>query len=163
MLNRQLSIVALLTGLTFAVGFGTSAQATTPPPTPGTVHHFVLVDHTGPTKYNDIGKKGPSVGDTFTFSETVTRDNTEIGIAGGTCTQIAVSKTSQSQQCVITAAIPEGQFTIQGIATFSASSPDAVDYAITGGTGAYRDARGEVTVTQLDDTSDRIVVNIITG
>jgi hypothetical protein len=126
--------------------------------------HFVLIDHTGPTNVDDVAPRGPSVGDSFTFSEKVARQGRNVGVAGGRCTEIAVTAASTSQLCVITAVLTEGQITVEGIARYQTTgTPGAVEYGIVGGTGAYRATRGQVTVTPVKDGSDRIVVDIITG
>lgn len=126
--------------------------------------HIVLVDHTGPTSFDDLHPAGISVGDSFTFSETVSAHDKVVGSAGGTCVEVAVSSNATSQQCTITAVLQRGQIVAAGIATYS-SGRDAmpVDYAITGGTGAFRTARGQVSVTPISDGSDRVVLDVITG
>lgn len=61
-----------------------------------TVQRFVLVDHTGPTEFTDVRPAGISLGDSFTFSEAITRDGKPFGSAGGTCTETAVLRRSTS-------------------------------------------------------------------
>lgn len=164
MIIARLAALGCTAGLALVVTAGAAAQATSPT-SAATTHRLVFVDHTGPTTFNDVGKNGFSVGDTFTFSESVTQNGKRVGFAGGFCTEIRVTRESNSQQCLVTASLPAGQFTLQGIATYSASSPNTgtVTYAITGGTGTYRTARGQVTVTPLSDADDRIIVDITTN
>jgi hypothetical protein len=165
MFNAKLALCGGSAVIVAAVGLADAASATSPgaSTTHPTVRHLVFVDHSGPTKYVDIGKKGFSVGDAFTFSEAVDRHGKKVGVAGGSCTIVAVTKTSSSQQCAITAVLSRGQFTVEGIAKYSGNSSAAVHYAITGGTGAYRTARGQVSITPVSDSSDRIAVDLITG
>jgi hypothetical protein len=122
---------------------------------------FVLVDHTGRTEFNDVRPAGISVGDSFTFSEDVTRSGKRVGFAGGVCTETAVSARSTSQLCTITAVLSRGQLVVSGIATYpTAGTVPPAHYAITGGTGAFRTARGQLTVTPIKEGSDRIVVEL---
>jgi hypothetical protein len=47
--------------------------------------------------------------------------------------------------------LPKGQVTLQGLVTFSEQSRPTFTVAITGGTGAYRTAHGEATITESED------------
>jgi hypothetical protein len=113
---------------------------------------------------------GPSLGDSNVFSETITQNGKNVGLAGGICTTIKVTTkagkvATVTQQCVVTASLPKGQLTFQGIATFTNTGPVTTPtFAITGGTGAYRTARGDITVSQLSNPNQtKIRVTLITG
>ena len=54
--------------------------------------------------------------------------------------------------------LPKGQVTAQGL---FALPPRNAPFAITGGTGAYRDAGGQGTVTETSPTTARIVLHIL--
>jgi hypothetical protein len=60
---------------------------------------------------------------------------------------------------VATASLPQGQITVQGLIDFT--DPGPFTLAITGGTGAYRTARGEVEVTEESPEVDRIRFKLI--
>jgi hypothetical protein len=108
----------------------------------------------------DLGAPGPSVGDRFVFSDDVFRGGQKVGIDGGECIVVRLEPnpvpagqepTSATVNCVATVRLPEGQVALQGLATFSEAAGPSFDVAITGGTGAYRTAHGQATITDIED------------
>ena len=93
----------------------------------------------------DNGAPGPSLGDRLVFtSELFTPRGQRVGRTAADCLVVRIEedeRESEQQvvQCVISAELAEGQITVQGLG----QGLDNV-FAITGGTGAYRTARGEV-------------------
>ena len=65
-------------------------------------------------------------------------------------------------QCLATLALPEGQLTAQGLATLTEAGGQPVTLAITGGTGAYRTAHGQLRVVQVSETQGRYTLTVIT-
>jgi hypothetical protein len=57
-------------------------------------------------------------------------------------------------QCLVTLRLPEGQITLQGLIDFSAQAGPSFTVAVTGGTGAYRTAHGQATVTEGEQEDD---------
>lgn len=141
-----------------------AAQATSPTSS-ATVQHLVFIDYEDQSTYVDNGKKGPTIGDAFVFSDRTTQAGKRVGFAGGQCTIVRITKTNASTQCDVSVSLPAGQLTFQGLQTFPLSNQPSLPshFAINGGTGAYRTARGQITVTDLSDTSSRISVDLITG
>jgi hypothetical protein len=78
-----------------------------------------------------------------------------IGRAEGVCTIIDPAR--PEAQCLITAHMPNGQIVVAGEGDPGAK---VVRYAITGGIGAYANARGTVTATALDPHRSLIVVHL---
>jgi Allene oxide cyclase barrel like domain len=108
----------------------------------------------------DLGASGPSVGDRFVFSDNVFRGDRQVGVLGTECVVVWLEPnpvpegqepTSARVNCVGTIQLPKGQLTLQGLVTFSEQSGDRFTVAITGGTGAYRTAHGEATITSSED------------
>ena len=66
-------------------------------------------------------------------------------------------------QCVATLALPEGQICVQGVRTgsLSAQQPPRFTLAITGGTGAYKTAHGQVRIVDLNATDSRLTLTLI--
>ncbi len=102
----------------------------------------------GAPTFDDGGAPGPGVGDRIIFSADIfdARDR-KVGRDGADC---VVVRTDPSQadpveqqivQCMVTVELPDGQITFQGLAQGTEN-----DFAVTGGTGAYRRARGEAHV-----------------
>jgi len=102
--------------------------------------HFVDVAPTGDQ---------PTVGDSFIFSEDLSIDGDKAGIDAGICTIARVAHGPVASQCVITAHLAKGDMTAQGI-TYEDRMRNV--YAITGGTGRYRDAGGYVVVRETSET-----------
>lgn len=94
----------------------------------------------------DLGGTGRSVGDQFIFSGDLV--STEgpgerfVGRFSGFC--VITDLERNAGQCSSTALLPKGQITIQGEQA-GIPVPSPVVNAITGGTGAFRKARGQVT------------------
>ena len=85
------------------------------------------------------GTAGDDVGNILTFANDVfnAADTQKVGTDQGSCIRMVVG---ESWECSWTTFLPEGQITVQG--PFYDASDSVL--AITGGTGAYRNARGEM-------------------
>jgi hypothetical protein len=106
----------------------------------------------------DLGEKGDSLGDQFIFHDVLRQGGERVGHDGGVCTVTSVEH-SQAQ-CLVTAWLPEGQITIQGLVVETGDSPGRLVFAVTGGTGQYEGASGEVHVFEQSETLARIVVHL---
>ena len=85
------------------------------------------------------GTAGDDVGNILTFANEVFNsvDTAQVGTDQGSCVRMVVG---ESWECSWTTFLPKGQITVQG--PFSDTGDSVL--AITGGTGAYRNARGEM-------------------
>ena len=85
------------------------------------------------------GTAGDDVGNILTFANEVfnSADTEQVGTNQGSCIRIVVG---ESWECSWTTFLPKGQITVQG--PFSDTGDSVL--AITGGTGKYRNARGEM-------------------
>jgi allene oxide cyclase-like protein len=104
----------------------------------------------------DVAPKGdgPSLGDSFVLSENLFRDGHKVGISGVVCTFVRIQHPPSAVNCVISARIGSDELTIQG---FGFDQPSNV-YAITGGTGRWRNAGGQVVVRDVSETESDITV-----
>lgn len=99
----------------------------------------------GDLTFIDNGAPGPSIGDRLVFSNPIFDDaGARIGRDGADCLIVRVDPTEpparqQIVQCTISVQLADGQITVQGLAQGTENY-----FAVTGGTGAYRQARGEV-------------------
>jgi hypothetical protein len=115
----------------------------------------------------DLGASGPSIGDRFVGSEAAFRDGERVGMTGFECIVVqftpgpdpAGEPEAVTAQCVATLSLREGQITAQGLVDFTGPGP--FTFAITGGTGAYRTAHGEVELTEESPTVDRLRLKLI--
>lgn len=106
----------------------------------------------------DLGEKGNSLGDQFIFHDVLRQRGQRVGHDGGVCTTTSVEL--NQAQCLVTAWLPEGQITIQGLITETGEPPQRFVFAVTGGTGQYQGASGEVHVIQKSETLARIIVHL---
>jgi len=85
------------------------------------------------------GTKADHAGNILTFANKVfnAADTKKVGTDQGSCTRIVVGK---SWECSWTTFLPKGQITVQGPFYDTRNSV----LAITGGTGKYRNARGQM-------------------
>jgi hypothetical protein len=104
----------------------------------------------------------PVVGDSFAFSDDLFERGSKIGILGGVGTFVRFDPTADSATAnlVLTAELPRGQLTMQGLVTFSEQGSGRFQLAITGGTGRYRTAHGEVFVRETED-EDTVMVKVV--
>ena len=105
----------------------------------------------------DLGKKGLSQGDEFLFAEDLFRGEKKVGTDGGVCTATRVLPSATEFQCVITVSLRRGQLTLQGL---FAEGQDPMRFAITGGTGAYRDAGGYAVVPSVESTTNHVTLHV---
>lgn len=108
------------------------------------VIHLVERIAEAPT-FEDGGAPGPGVGDRLIFtSDLFDAKARKVGRDGADCVVVRLDPSQsdpteqQIVQCVITVELADGQITFQGLAQGGENH-----FAITGGTGAYRRARGE--------------------
>ena len=106
----------------------------------------------------DVAPKGPepSLGDSFVLSENLLRDGHKVGISGVVCTFVRLANPPTALECVISARIGSDQLTVQGL---SFDQPRNV-FAITGGTGRWRNAGGQVVVRDVSETESDITLFI---
>src|SRR5215211_3817593 len=95
----------------------------------------------------DLGKKGFSQGDQEIVGLNVLRGGKKIGEAGQICQFVRVTQASATDLCQVALSLPKGQITAQGLIKSTAAGPGTFFLAITGGTGAYQTAHGQVKIT----------------
>ena len=108
-------------------------------PLGGTTHLHFLVKFIGQDTFLDLGTPGPSQGDEMILHDLVFTPNghTQVGYDGGSCVFFDVAKPEEN--CTLTFSLPGGTITTQ----FLNSPPPAKTLAVTGGTGTYRNVRGQ--------------------
>ena len=105
----------------------------------------------------DTGEPGPTVGDLVIARDGVLREN---GAPAGTFTQVCTlvelgsNPFTSTYECSGSIALKDGTITMQG--PFVPAQPDGTA-AVTGGTGQYRAAHGEIVVRA---EADQIVVKL---
>jgi hypothetical protein len=99
-----------------------------------------------------------SLGDRTVFSDDLftSKGGKSLGIDGGVCTVVRITDAASASgvlECHITFLLPKGQITTQELHTLTNGSLTGTQPgAITGGTGKYRNASGQVSVKFLSTT-----------
>jgi len=105
-----------------------------------------------------------NVGDGSAFSDDVWKDGEKIGDDGGQCTIVRIDGTVAVVNCVATFRLPGGQLTVQGLITFDETQSEEQPFtvAITGGTGQFATAHGEVYIAPgADENTDELTFRLI--
>ncbi|HEX3808403.1 MAG TPA: allene oxide cyclase family protein [Rhizomicrobium sp.] len=111
----------------------------------GSTEQLALVEHAVSDATAHIGTAADNRGDVLTFSNDVfdAADKMKVGADQGFCIRIITGK---SYECMWTLSLAEGQITVEGPFL---DAGDSV-LAVTGGTGKYADARGEMALHARD-------------
>ena len=106
---------------------------------------LTLVERATSDTVADIGKKGDSVGDVLAFANELydQANATLVGRDNGWCVRTVVGK---AWECIWTVSLDKGQITVEGPFYDTADSM----LAITGGTGKYANAHGEMNLHARD-------------
>jgi allene oxide cyclase-like protein len=110
-----------------------------------------------PFFFLDLGAPGPSMGDQI-ISHDLLFDaaGRQVGHDGVACT-ITDPDGGPEAQCTATFALPGGQLTTQ----FLNAPPPVKHFAVTGGTGAYRKARGDAVLVENGDGTGSLTFSLI--
>jgi hypothetical protein len=142
---------------------------------------FRLVGRDVASAWLDLGDPGNSLGDQFHFTSDLIQpprpgvgppppgaglpQETKIGEDGGVCSVTRIAPDGATTfQCVGTNSLPLGQITAQGLVTYGPGEEfrqKPYSFAITGGTGKYRAARGAVRIQELSAEEVRLTFRII--
>jgi hypothetical protein len=148
------AVALLLAGGTVAL-----ARASSPASGGKRLHVIHVTAEIVQAKSLDLDQSGPTLGDEDVFSSDLYIGNRKVGREGGVCTLV---RTPSLYHCVATDSLRDGDLTIQLLPDYSQTAPGR--FAITGGTGRYRGASGEVTYVdnpdpQRDDVTFRFTTN----
>ena len=116
---------------------------------------LIVIEHATTDTVVDLGEEGDSIGDLLGFGNAVYDESnqTEIGSSQGSCVRTAPGG---AWECTYSVIRDEGQLTVEG--PFYDAGPS--DLAITGGTGAYATARGQMRLEALRETEFRFSFDI---
>jgi allene oxide cyclase len=134
MRKRQLALgLAAIAGLVLAVGLAAGGVEA------GDEETIAVVERATSDAVIDLGAEGDSAGDVLSFANELydAANEKKVGTDSGFCIRTAAGV---SWECWWTATLAEGQITVEGPFL---DAGDSV-LAITGGTGEYASARGEM-------------------
>ena len=134
-LGKVVTLFVLALGIALANAGGAAAKT----------KQLVFVERASTDTVTDTGVQGDSVGDILTFTnEIYDRDNKNaVGQDNGWCVRTAGGK---AWECFWTLVLKDGQITVEG--PFYDKGDSVL--AVTGGTGAYVGARGEMKLHARD-------------
>jgi hypothetical protein len=153
-MRRTLTLSAVLALLVTAVGVTLAGASSSGDDRGGKRFHVLhVMRDTGNDVFLDLDHSATadnpapdSVGDEDVFSADFYVDDEKVGFDGGVCKLVRLPA---FYHCIATNSFAEGDLTVQFLADFTQSAPG--HFAITGGTGAYRGASGEVTYVDNPD------------
>ncbi len=133
---RKLIVAAAVGGALVVAALATSVTAA-----PGG-RVLTVVEHADTDYVVDLGATGDSLGDLLAFGNPIydAGDNHQIGRDEGSCVR---TNPGVAWECMWTTLLDGGSLTVEG--PFTDDGADSV-LAITGGTGAYANVRGEMTL-----------------
>jgi allene oxide cyclase len=142
MRGKLMTVFAAATVSAVAITISIVSAATAGP----NVTRLEVVERATTDTVVDLTTNGDSTGDLLTFHNELydDRNRTVVGSDQGECTRIEVGV---SWECRWVNQFDEGSITVEGPFLDAGSS----NLAITGGTGAYRDARGTMRLVARDD------------
>jgi hypothetical protein len=119
---------------------------------------FRVVAITAEEDFLDLGDEGFSLGDQGVFSENLLKGGEEVGHSGGVCTVTSLER--EEVHCVATAWFEGGQITVQGLVGIGADAPATFVLPITGGSGKYKGAEGEVHARPVSETKEILIFRL---
>lgn len=171
-MRRTFSVVALAATLTLAVGV-TAASARPMAESAGdTVTYLTLTGREVQSQEIDLAPMGTfSLGDRFVFSDDLYRHGRKVGFDGGECILVRQDPAADgvvatvSFNCVVTLSLPKGQITLQALITNPVVEEETSGrpfyVAVTGGTQAYRNVRGDAKLVDLAEGETRYNLRLI--
>ena len=98
----------------------------------------------------DLGKTGPSLGDQQIITMDVFAGPKRLGESHVVCTIVRLDAATQASiaQCDNVTHLPAGDIATTGVVTSAQEEQTPFVQAITGGTGAYKQAHGQLTVSE---------------
>ena len=116
----------------------------------------------------DLGQPALSLGDASVVTEDLFRKGAKVGSDHAICTITRKepktgTPTTGAVTCAATLLLPHGQITLHGTHAFAvdARKPPNFVLAVTGGTGAYKTARGTAHIVDLNETNSRLTITLL--
>ncbi len=140
------AVASITLAASLASGCGQNASESSAGQSTKVIH---VIEHAKTDTTVDVGKKGDSTGDILTFHNQVfdQRDQNLAGRDLGHCLRIVPG---QSYECTWTTMLRDGQITVEG--PFYDKNDSVL--AITGGTGTYQRAQGQMLLSSRKGGSE---------
>ncbi|MGW1887756.1 hypothetical protein [Streptomyces sp. NPDC001970] len=149
-----------VTALAAVLAWAPLAQAASPDrdPSPRGEKVIKLDDFLREFALVDVGDPGLSLGDEAVGFSEFFQNGQSAGTGGFVCTVVSLEQ--RLRQCESTLRLTKGDITLQGFAPFIDSFPTKFRLAITGGTGAFREARGYMDGTNVAATQTELTLHL---
>jgi hypothetical protein len=156
-----IALVLAAAGVTIAAASSSSGAASSHPTRVQTIQ---LVAKQTQAALLELAAPGHGpVGNQLLSTDDVYRQGRKVGHDAAVCQFMAdLGQAGGRFQCVATVSLPEGQLTVQGLPTLTETGNQPFTLAITGGTGTYRTAHGQVQVTPVSETEQHYTLTVIT-
>jgi hypothetical protein len=105
----------------------------------------------------DAGKPGPSAGDQQVVVGSLTQGTKTAGRFGFIC-EFLTAGPNATEECSGTGRISGGSLTVEGYSRFSTNDHR---WAVVGGTGIYRGARGQAEIHDVNQTTSRVTIELV--
>lgn len=163
--------VAIFMAVLWLPMLGACSQKSTPGLNAGGVTTLRLFDHDTQQASLDLGPHGTGPGKQFLFAGDLFdhAGGRKVGHTAGQCITLTGNTISAGDVfCTTVIVLDHGQIIGQGLSDLAVfGSGQTVPFAIVGGTGTYRNARGDGTIQIPIDVPNRtdanLVINVITG
>lgn len=149
-----LAVAATLLG--YGLNDGVFAQDATPvATTAGDASTLIVVERATTDTVIDQGEEGDSIGDLLAFGNAVYDEGNEneVGTSQGSCVRTVPG---EAWECMYTVVLDEGQISVAG--PFYDAGPSV--FSITGGTGAYSTARGQMRLEAISEAEFRFTFEL---
>jgi hypothetical protein len=155
-MRRKLGAVAAVTVLGALFGAMALSGASA-----GGEQELHLFAKTTEQTFLDLGEEGPSLGDQLVFHHVLRSGGERVGHSGGSCTITSTTRGPQGESnCQVTLRLSDGQIATQGLVAPPTGFPVAFEIAITGGTGRYHEATGELHVVEPSEGRARLTLRL---
>jgi hypothetical protein len=141
---------------------GTMSAAASPAASPATIQSTTLIFSVHFSQFealhlnpNSDPTTGFGFGDELTFYDLLFSRGTQAGAEGGSC--VIVDASQPLANCTEVIQLQQGTITAEGLS----GPPPTKHLAITGGTGAYLNAGGEVTLVEFGSTRGRLTLHLV--
>ncbi len=160
---RKKLTVGAATGLVLAAGaIAVGATSASSDRSSGDV--LRLVGKEVSSQFLDLGEADFSEGDQFVFTNDLLRGDTKVGEDGGWCIVTRLTQEgAATMECHGVNSLPGGLITVQGMVTYAPGEEikaEPYHFAITGGTGKYRTARGTVRIKEVSGEQLRLTFRL---
>jgi allene oxide cyclase-like protein len=157
---RSRAILAGMIALALAAILGGAAIASATPPAAtsasgGSAETIHLLSTNARNTDLDLGEKGLSAGDKQVGIDDLYQNGKRVGRDGIDAQILYATTRTITLQLAVTLSLPKGDITLRGLVTeHLAAGPKPFVLALTGGTGAYRTARGQARLAIVPNTND---------